>query len=349
MRSMDDFLIHPTILDHDSHQHLHMSLPTPDSMPAPPLDMGKARPAATKSESATLPTIDESAFQPWLTYTSDEEVVSPMDADRTGPSSRNASFSSDCSLPELLEDEDAHLEKHCGQAHTVVIQLAGRAKMVSMPKMVDIPRRSMCVSTAMEGRRPSIVIPPRRRSIGMATRARWSQDSQTSTSSSASSRHSASSATWHSPTSTAPSSLFDDFEDEPHTKHKSKRDSSSRHVDLVQAARTFSERPASPASPAAPMMHPRRASTCSEFAAPSIRKRSKLGSAFALHRIGKTFARRDSMIADGMESLKEPEAVRATSTHGVPQPKRYSSGRPKLVARGASERAPTITLPPFLE
>lgn len=333
MRSMDDFLINPTILDHDSHQHLGMSLPNPDLMRTQQ-DMGKARPAATKSDSVTLPTIDESAFQPWLTYTSDEEVVSPMDADRTNQSSRNASFSSDYSMPELLEDEDAHLEKHCGQAQTVVIQLAGRAKMVSMPKIqvVDVPRRSMCVSTPMEGRRPSIVIPPRRRSIGMATRARWSQDSHTSSSS----RHSASSATSHSPTSTAPSSLFDDFEDEPKTKHKR---NSSRHVDLVQAARTFSETPASP-------MQPRRSSTCSEYA-PSIRKRSKFGSAFALHRIGKTFARRDSLIADGMESLKEPEPIR--TTHGVPQPKRYTSGRPKLIARGANERAPTITLPPFQE
>lgn len=171
----------------------------------------------------------------------------------------------------------------------------------------------------------------------MPMSARSSQDSRTSSSR----NNSISSAAPNSPASTAPSSVYEDFEDEPAMQHKR---NISRHVDLMKAAAAMT-----PTSPVSPLLQ--RSSTfgsevyptARRGSTPSIRRKSKFSSGFALNKV-KTFVRRES-VADDMENVKEPDPV--TFTQQVPQPKRYSSGRPKLVARAANERAPPITLPPF--
>lgn len=330
-----DFLLNPTILEQDSHQ-FRFALAKQDCITAS-RKMGKGKAAATKAEPTTFTILDESVFQFWPSYTSDEEVASPLDNHHGSQYSRTTSFSSNFSMPELLEDMERNLEEQCEEAQTVVIRSAGKAKMVSTPK-IDPSRRSMCLPPiAVEDGRPSIVIPARRSSIGMPMSARSSQDSRTSSSR----NNSISSAAPNSPASTAPSSVYDDSEDGPAMQHKS---NNSRHIDLMQAAAMTSTSPVSPI--------PQRTSTFgSELypsarrgSIPSLRRKTKFSSGFALNKV-KTFVRRESTQTDDKENVKEPDPV--TFTQQVSQPKRYSSGRPKLVARAANERAPTITLPPF--
>ncbi len=74
-----------------------------------------------------------------------------------------------------------------------------------------------------------------------------------------------------------------------------------------------------------------------------MKRKGKFTPTAALNRIGKTFVRRESS-AEDTESVHQPEP--ANVALNVTQPKRYSSGRPKLVARAANERAPPIVLPP---
>ncbi|KAI5365154.1 hypothetical protein Slin15195_G046910 [Septoria linicola] len=312
MRCMDDFLINPTISSEHEMQQSNVPSTKQHYMNA----KGKGK--------ASL--YNEMAFDFWPTYTSDEEATSPLDDD----SASQYSVSSDFSVPEVLEASSHNVEPQCQRAQTVVIQSAGPARMVSMPKTVVTTRQSLYVVATSEHKRPSITIPQRKSSIAKPRSARTSQD----TTNSSSRNNSLSSAAPQSPVSTAPSSVYDDAEEE-NTTVQDKR--VSRHIDLMQAARAIS-----PTSPVSPMLP--RASTLSSLPAPSIRRKSKFTYGFTLNRMGKTFVRRESNIED-TESTKEPEPVNVT--RNVTQPKRYSSGRPKLVARAANERAPTIVLPPF--
>ena len=336
MRCMDDFLLNPTIVEQDS-QQFDMALARQDDITAP-RHMGKGKAVATNAEPTSFTILDESIFQlDWPLYTSDEEVASPLDNDRTSQYSRTTSFSSNFSMPELLEDMDGNVVEQCEEARKVTFQSAGKAKMVSTPK-IDPSRRSMCLPPmTTESRRPSIVIPARRSSIGMPRSARSSQDSRTSSSR----NNSISSAAPNSPASTAPSSVYDDFEDEPAMLHKK---NISRHIDLMQAAAMTCTSPVSPMVERISTFDSEVYPTARRGSIASIRRKSKFSSGFALNKV-KTFVRRDSIQVDEMENVKEPDPV--TFTQQVSQPKRYSSGRPKLVARAANERAPPITLPPF--
>jgi hypothetical protein len=348
-----DFLLHPTVLEQG------ISVAKPDCLST--AAQGKA--ATTTMAPAAFGLIDESIFHFWPTYTSDEEAASPLnnnnnnddddDDDHSSQYSRTASFCSDMSMPDLLADLNASDDApHCKEAQTVVIQSAGRAKMVCMPKIVDVSKRSLSPSSSSSSgpvtpveatSRPAIILPP-------PGSARSSQDSRT-----ASSRNnSISSVVPLSPASTAPSSLYDDFDDpplpppqlqlqRPALKHKRRI---SRHVDLMQAALAISSSRSVPSTPLSPTI-PRSASSFGDFP-PSIRRKSKFGSSFAFPRISKTFAlRRDTTTTvDDLEIGRELEPPSAAQQH-VAQPKRFSSGRPKLVARGANERASLLVLPPF--
>lgn len=277
----------------------------------------------------------------WHTYTSDEEAVSPVDNDDISM----GSLDSDVSSLHSWSQGDSQAGEQCSQAQCVEIQHVGVAKTVSRPRLIHIPaRRSMMqpISTHVSSpQRPSS--PQRASSVRLSRSARSSQESH----SRSSCRNSVTSVSPQSPASTAPSSMDD--EDVPQVTFR-KTLCVSRHVDLMEAARRQMA-PASPAAPAwtmTPTLSGPALPPADATAQPKARDRRKnrFSTNFALNRLGKTFTRRDSHdVRDELENVKEPEAVMVIPEVPPPHPSGRRT-RTKLVARGADERAPPITLPP---
>ncbi|KAK4621752.1 hypothetical protein CLAFUW4_07116 [Fulvia fulva] len=280
-------------------------------------------------------------------YTSDEETASPIDDDNSSVYSDYSGIS-DFTLPEALAESCNQVEQQCSEAQAVKIQSAGKAKVVSLPKLVDIPSRRGVVRPASISLNPNS---SSRRNSAMQQSVRSSEDSH---------HGSVNSSVMDSPASTAPSSLIIDRSLEV----KRRSSVASRHVPLLEAARAISPTTPYPTSTPSTPLEPRSVglikrentvssqrsnSTTSSLKLP-IKRMNKLSSNFSLNRIGKefrdTFVPKDAARRSYLEDVKEPEPVMVTQQ--APQSPRNSSiSKPKMVARAANERAPTIELPPF--
>ncbi|KAK0346632.1 hypothetical protein LTR94_005696 [Friedmanniomyces endolithicus] len=265
---------------------------------------------------------DEPMF--WRGYTSEEEVASPIDTDarsfRTTSTfsviSQPASRMSDASFPEQLAQSCERVERQCERAQAITLVPAGKVKVVSMPKLVD-------VSASPRMRRPASITP---------IRPPVSRMSRIGISSLASSQASASprTSTEKSPVSNAPSSVAALL-----TRGKSVRQRPS--LPNLQATTRFQSSMPVPESRS-------RVVRTAEFL-----RLHKLGSSFGLNVFGmKRTNSSDSSLGDP-EAIKEPEPAASASPLTLQPLVRTSSVKPKMIARGANERAPPLVLPPCPE
>ncbi|EME43657.1 hypothetical protein DOTSEDRAFT_72873 [Dothistroma septosporum NZE10] len=276
-------------------------------------------------------------------YTSEEETASPIDDDSCSVTSAYSdSDNSDFTFPEALAESCNKVEQQCNRAQAVEIRLAGKAKVVSLPKLVDIPsRRGVVRPASIEHRRKSI---QRRNSADHPQSARSSQDSH---------HGSDNSSVMDSPASTAPSSVIIE-----HSIELKRRSSiASRHVPLMEAARAISPTTPNFTYSTNSLIEPRSLntttregilssqrfnSTTSSLRLP-LRRMNKLSlsSNFGLARIGKEL--RDTFVP------KDAEAGIVNVAPQMPQAqaRNASLSKTKMVARAANERAPMIELPPF--
>ncbi|CAK1366155.1 hypothetical protein CB0940_09417 [Cercospora beticola] len=309
IRRMDDFIINPT-MSADAHIEASDMAWAKSQLVMPGNNKGK-QPMSEPHES----------FDFWPTYTSDEEEASPVDDD----SASEYSVCSEISVAEVFEVQ------HLRCAQLVLLQNAGKARMIEMSKAARSPRSSL---SSRSSKAKSIDIPRPNLSLRMPLNTRTSQDSTGSSSRNAS----LSSTTPESPLSTAPSSVYDEMEDEVIAKRKQNRVS---HIDLMHAVRDLPQTPITPISPA-PLPVARKLSTNAP-STKSVRRKRNFASGFA-----SKFGRRDPS-EDTMESVLDrvarAEGGLTLQRQGAQH--RYSGGRPKLVARAANERAPPIVLPPF--
>ncbi|KAK3070674.1 hypothetical protein LTR53_010051 [Teratosphaeriaceae sp. CCFEE 6253] len=298
-------------------------------------------------------TIKQFANEPvfWRGYTSDEEVASPIDADdmsfRT-VSTRNcgsvaARPLSNASFPEQLAQSCDRVEQQCNRAQAITLVPAGKAKVVSMPKLVNVlatPRM----------RRPVPVTPIR---PPVSRLKRFGIDSQASSQTSESPRTS----TEKSPMSGAPTSVAALL-----TRGRSVRPRPSL-PDLRARPRYLPDTPYSALEvripPTADFLqydpYPSQAgeqATTPPPMSPSRRRLQRIGSSIGLSVFGMRRSNSaDNSVGDASDIAKEPETVTPTSPEArSPQlPARAASVKPKMIARGANERAPPLILPPCPE
>lgn len=356
---MEDFFCNPTYsVGMEEHPHFSMmSEPVIEGSPTmPPNEMFSFRHGMkTPEPSAAIKHFtEEPTF--WRGYTSEEETASPIGNDnmsfRTASTlsaiSEPASRTSVASFPEELAQSCNRVERQCGRAQAVTLVPAGKAKVVSMPKLVD-------VSAVPRLRRPAPITPIRPSS----PMNRMELDSQTNSQVSSSPGCS----TENSPVHTAPSSVaalltwgksvrqrpsLPNLQAPPRFQSSVPHyNSASRVVRTTDFLRhdpypsTLIEEPTTP-----PPMSPSR------------RRLHMFGSSIALSVFGmKRSNSSDSSLGElggAPETGKEPDAVTTGLVKALsPQPPQPSvqtpSTKPKMVARGANERAPPLILPPCPE
>lgn len=337
-------------------------------------DLADERPSTT---ARILNVVDEPFF--WDGYTSDEEAASPIALD-DWDGTDDDSFSD---LPELSPDEEhtasivSQAHQLCAHARAVTIVSAGRARMVMVPKIIDKSRLECRSSGSLLPNQLQVepVVLPYSRS--------HSPDAPENERTSSDYSHKGSLDSFDSASlfSTAPSSIHEQSP-KPHRLSVSSKHiplmEAARHVPLMEAARLGSSNslisPSSPASltnsytwsqhlaPTSAPAVPRSSGShiksgvlsalISRFdpADSSSRRNSKIGSS-NIGRIGKNILRRDTSesIEDMYASRRTPEPQHSQSRPSSPVvhlPMRSSSIKPsRMVARGANERAPVLTLP----
>ena len=142
-RSMDEFLINPTVPMDDSYGYGESSSPTSSSIP-----FGTANVLSTlrygkkaSNTAATIRGFDDDAVC-WRGYTSDEEIASPVDNDDfTFDSTSSDDDESIASIHEAQYHAQTcnNAQQLCNRAQAVQLVSAGKAKVISMPKIVDVP------------------------------------------------------------------------------------------------------------------------------------------------------------------------------------------------------------------
>ncbi|KAK4501990.1 hypothetical protein PRZ48_007801 [Zasmidium cellare] len=287
-----------------------------------------------KPAASIVDLVNEPVF--WHGYTSEEEVASPVDDedddDQFSLHSDESmdSIASNASFPEQLAEACSNVKQQCNKAQAVKIQAAGKARVVSLPKPIDIPARRSIMRPASPGS-PSKRASLERRSPVESTRN--SEDSQTT-------RNDSIDSSVNSPASTAPSSVDEPLYRRPPIKHQQ---SFSRHVDLMEAAKACSSPISGPNSPMFPQSSglPKRHSTAlsdrsdvaSIITRSSVRRMTKLSSNFSLNKIGKNLVGRDSSYGGDLESVKEPEPnYIAPAQQQRRIPARSTSLKPKMVS-----------------
>lgn len=375
-RSIDAFFLNPAYMENQKSQPTVSVLERVSGgmkvhdRSSPKSDLTHER----QTSSATITSIvDEPVF--WHGYTSDEEAASPIAGDdMEWDAMDDASFEE---LPQLspMEEQRAIVVRQahqlCTHAQAVTILSAGRPKMVTVPKSIDSPR-SACESQFSS-------LPTQLQAKRASTHMRassWDAPTNDRNSSDYSQKDSLDSSGCVSPLSTAPSSILE----QPPRSHRMSVSSkhiplmeAARHVPLMEAARLGS--PHSPTSsltgglnssylwsqPPAPTSAPRSSMSqiksgvlsalINKFdSSESSARRGSRTSTNNISRIGKQFLRRDTL-----EDVEDQYISRmAEPTHEFHQPAspiirlpvRNTSTKPsRMVARGADERAPVLTLP----
>ncbi|KAK5120872.1 hypothetical protein LTR85_005939 [Meristemomyces frigidus] len=348
-RSLDDFLINPPTFAMDDHSLATM--PSDDNITImPPHEMFSFKPGKkTPEPTATIRNFaDEPMF--WRGYTSEEEVASPIDdtddmSFRSASSEREPTYrASKASFPEQLAQSCNKVEQQCSRAQAVTLVPAGKAKVVSMPRLVNVPAtpRMRRPATATQIRPP--VSRLNRMEIGSQTS---SQNSRTNSPRTSGER---------SPVSTAPSSIAE----QPNRVKTIRRRPSLPALSI--AARSFSTPDSSPD----PARNTRRvdfldhdpfpsssADRPTTPMSPSKRRLHKFSSSLSLNIFGRGLRRNDSTdsnVGCDLSVVKEPEPILISPACSTTQPSiRKASIKKKMVARGANEREPPLILPPCPE
>ena len=285
--------------------------------------------------------INEPLF--WRGYTSDEEAASPTSTD-DGMSSHSADNKSDYEasfveppVPEQLAITCNQVQQRCNRAQAVMLMPAGKAKVVSMPKLVDGPASRIVKPVAS-----TLIRPPVSRL----------NNGEASSSGSISSTSSPRSSSEKSLASTAPSSVC-----EPSQRRLALKTKPSKPL-LPTAARESQPVRQTTGSDMSPKLHGTRSSPLElpiaspgEPSSPTIRKLRKFSSSFSLGRLHNSFKRSASSgsgTGDQPEIVEEPHLITTSPIPTAIQvPLRSSSRvRPRMIPRGASERAAPLVLPP---
>jgi hypothetical protein len=143
-RSMNEFLINPTVPMEDSYSYGESSSPTRNSIPFDPANALSTvrRGKKTLDAAATIRGFDNDAGC-WRGYASDEEIASPVDNDDdfTFDSTSSDDDESIASIHEAQYHTQTcnNAQQLCNRAQAVQLVSAGKAKVVSMPKIVDVP------------------------------------------------------------------------------------------------------------------------------------------------------------------------------------------------------------------
>ncbi|KAF2769801.1 hypothetical protein EJ03DRAFT_336055 [Teratosphaeria nubilosa] len=335
-RDMEDFLINPT------YPHVAMdgdpgrALIRPDSNVSTTSPPDRMYSWKVHHKNASLPVINALSHFSWQSYASEEELASPVDADDMSARSPSIAslprrISSEESLPELLEKSCDDAEQQCNKAQAVRVVVAGKAKVVSMPRLVDDKKRPTAI----------MHIPPALR--------KGSTDASSQTSSLDSRRDSPRTSAEESPSSpasTTPSSV--DADEPPPIQPKSIL---RRRPSLPQLNTSRTQ----PAPPMPSTAHVRQAVDYWERQpiqpverrqsmplSPGLRKLHKISSSLAMNIFKKDIRQisREDDIAEEPDEMPQPPIL-APALAGRP--------RPKMIARGASERAPPLVLPPCPE
>lgn len=135
---VDDFIIDPTAtmtMDPEyAYDDQHVSRKMPAALPYDIFTL-KPEEKAPAPTSAPQNMKDESLY--WPGYASEEELASPVDNDDYSFDSIDSDIESIASIGEASSHSLTHGQQLCNRAQAVQVVSAGKAKVVSMPKMVD--------------------------------------------------------------------------------------------------------------------------------------------------------------------------------------------------------------------
>ena len=143
-RSMDEFLINPTV-PMDSYSYGESSSPTASLVAIDPSNsFATLRHGKKASEDAAALGDFDNKGGLWRGYASDEEVASPVDNDDDSTFDSTSSDDDNVSIASIHEAQFHaqtcnHTQQLCNRAQAVQLVSAGKAKIVSMPKLVDVP------------------------------------------------------------------------------------------------------------------------------------------------------------------------------------------------------------------
>lgn len=365
-RSLDDFLINPTTSA--MKRHSLATAPSDENITMMPRhEIFPFKPARKASKSARIMNFpNEPIFG--RGYTSEEEMASPID-DSDDASLHSASsvviisptkHARKSSFPEQLAQSCNRVEQQCSRAQAVRFVPAGKAKVVSMPRLVDLsatprmrrPATNTSIHPQLTPIRP-LVSRMSRIEIGSQTSSRTNSPQRTSSE--------------RSPVSTAPSSVvelpkttaFSSFAEQP-KRVKTVRRRPSLPA-LFVAARTSNASDSSP-EPASTtrrvnfLDHDPFPSSSADRPttpmSPSKRRLHKFSSSLGLNVFGRGLrwnSSTDSDVGGDLNVVKEPEPILISTSRLSVQPTshiRNPSIKTKMVARGASEREPPLVLPP---
>ncbi|SMR56890.1 unnamed protein product [Zymoseptoria tritici ST99CH_1E4] len=329
-----------------------------------------------KSPTATSATIKNISSEPifWHGYASEEEMASPVEVDDVSVSDDDfdlddiSVISSRRSSSASIVSAISSTGSSCIQAQAVTMAIV-RPKMVQVPKMSEEHPAKRRLVHSVAGVSSDKIAVSHLRSASMETPRR--DDSIDS--------YSLSSLDWAKayapspPSTTGSSSSYDSACDSFHEQPVPvKRNTTTKHVPLMEAARNLAPLTEAVAEAVSPMPygHHRRSnsstspslmskkpsimSIADQYKAaeePSVRRTKTFGANFSISNIGKNLLKRGESIQQVERQYNDHTITRSQTV--LPQstphpiPSRTSSMAPakRLVARGGSERAAAIILP----
>ena len=348
-RPVDEFLLNPTLNMDDSYVHRYSPTPS-DDVVTDSRRNGIVAFTSSKKESKAAGTIHDFTSEPTYlqSYTSDEEVASPVDNEDFDSEFDDSDIESTLSIRESpsLEQlpQSANAVQLCSKAQAIQVVSAGKAKVVSMPKPVDrSPSPNHATSSTSDPAQSPVRRPQRMSSNGSTMITKGAQSASYRSSSEESSVAPIPRSVPEQPTGpnklrrkrnlppiqTTPSSQS------PHSRSpKSQTPLTAQRAEFLKHDYPANMQPDSPTSPSTPN-----------------RKTHKVSSSFSLRSFGRK--RRQDSLSDssaGEESRRTKESEAAQKFPPSPSVRSPTSSAPraapKLVARGASERAPPVVLPP---
>ncbi|KAK4565710.1 hypothetical protein LTR86_003558 [Recurvomyces mirabilis] len=324
-RPMEDFFCNPTdsFIDRGrkprsrmDYQSTHAGYKLPDAAVDHKIQRQSLKLKATPREFTASPVF-------WRTYNSEEELASPTSpGDLSSPIASSASSISDGgsfqSFPEQLVDTCNKVEQQCSCAQAVTLVSAGKAKVVSMPKLVDVS-----VS-------PRVMVPVRTTSTSTPV-SRFANGTVDEPSRTPKSEIPPTFVSHTTPVPETPKSLS------KLNAARSQFSMSSRLLPTGQlpVAADFLKHDPYPTTPRHMPNSPSGRSSMS----PSRRRMQKLSSSLSQYVFGKDGTHSPSASSSDDEHL-EDAVIMTASRHDLRSPT-----RPRMVPRGASERAPPLVLP----
>ena len=347
-RSMDDFLINPTTINMDDHYTYSYdpSLEYP-SIPLPliaPREIFALKSDQKRPEhSAELNTTAyDHAF--WRDYTSEEEVASPIEHDDYSIGSWNSDIDSASILEEAYHAQTCENARQLDlKAHAVPVVSAGKARLVTVPKVIE-------PSFARQ-----IVRSPSKSTPHLVSKRISTHDGVNRVDASTASSRTSGEKSYDSLTPSPPLIRTVQFgsvrrrpklsrlQIQPSPEPAQWLSSTSKTELAMQNASHLIHDPIPSDVPAPAAM---MSSTTPR------RRMPKFSSSLSLRGIGKGFRRSTGSTSSSNEDLnsaKQPNRLKkAPVISDMHVPSRTSSKPlPKMIPRGANERAPPIVLPPY--